>query len=100
MDIRHAGAMAEAAQRTALSLREEIFCLLGIARPDSTYLILAVVKPHQKTAIRRAGQVLMSSVFSRPCPVGTIADLHTHPWGGTSPSWIDSKGWLEQRRYT
>ena len=45
MDIRHAGALADAAVRTHLTIHEEAYCLLGLAQADSTYLILAVVKP-------------------------------------------------------
>lgn len=100
VDIRHASALAEAAVRTHLTIHEEAFCLLGLAQRDSTYVILAVVKPPQRTEIRRIGPYLVSSVFSAACPTGTIASLHTHPRGDPRPSRIDDANWAQQRRFS
>lgn len=100
LDSRHALALSHAAQRTDLIILEETYCLLGLAQSDGTYLILAVIKPRQRAAVHRWGQTIMSSVISRPCPVGTIADLHTHPFHSGYPSSIDDGGWKLNRRYT
>lgn len=70
----------ERAEETTL---EEFLCLLG-----KKGKITAVIKPRQRAWIEYDdfGRPAWSLVTHEPCPKGTIADFHTHPWGQSAPS--------------
>lgn len=76
----HVEAIAQAAARTRNSNLEESFCLVGIARQNGVYFIGGVVRPQQKAWIEERWDGVYSLVMSGRCPVGTIVDMHTHPF--------------------
>lgn len=97
-----ARALLTAQDRAERTNNEEYYCLKGsIVR--NHFVITAVVKPEQEAAFRiyydhDTDQLTKQWTVFVPagCPVGTIADFHTHP--GTSPvkqypSRIDEKAW-------
>ncbi len=78
---------------------EFYYCLIG-RQEGETYWIEALYEPDQKKSLRFIytlpdGKIKWISRIEpkEECPVGTVGDLHTHPWGG-DPSDTDLNLWV------
>lgn len=88
------------ARETRRTGNEVVYCLHGYEE-DGDYRITGVVKPPQvvyhKTVIVIDDGIVMwgieSGVTYTPCGIGTVMDLHTHPFDNPEPSDTDTESW-------
>lgn len=93
-------AVAGSQLRTADTGHEEFYCFLGTEQ-DSVVRVERGYKPPQETYLESGfGGFRGSYLTHELCPKSTVLSLHTHPWGGTTPSAVDSASFRRDAKRT